>query len=325
MTRPRTRKTQTPSTFASGFVSILGLPNAGKSTLLNLLVGQKLAAVADKPQTTRTTVQGVWTTDSAQVVFVDTPGIHKSDTLLNQRMMQSIREALDDRDLLLYVADSNRLPGEPDEMAVSLLRKTGTPALLVLNKIDRLSHKDAMLPLLHRYQEIYSFEEFFPISALTGDGVEPLRAAILSRMPQGPKYYPDDYVTDQPERFLAAEIVREKILLATREEVPHHTTVLIDDWKQEGRLLRIMATIYVERPGQKGIIVGAHGSKLKEIGTKARIELESMLGHKIFLQLHVKVQPGWRESPAFLRGLDWRAMIGTDAPAAPVKTDNENE
>jgi GTP-binding protein Era len=300
----------------SGFVSLLGRPNAGKSTLLNALVGQKLAIVADKPQTTRTSIQGVWTQPGVQVVFLDTPGIHESKSLLNRRMMQTIGEALQERDLLLYLIDASRPVTEEDQRAVQLLQRGGSPAFAVLNKIDRLDDKRLLLPLIERYTELHPFEEFFPVSALTGEGLDDLRKAIVGRMPVGPAYFPEDFVTDQPERFLAAELIREKILRLTRQEVPHSVAVLVEQWQEEGRLTRISATVYVERPGQKIIVVGNKGSMLKRVGTEARTELESLLGRKIFLSLFVKVQPGWREHEAFLKELDWRAMLGAELPAA---------
>lgn len=297
----------------SGFVSILGRPNVGKSTLLNRLIGAKIAIVADKPQTTRTSIQGVLTLPDAQIVFLDTPGIHRADSLLNKRMMDTVRAALDQRDLLLFMVDVARKFGEEDNHAVDLLKKTNTPALLVLNKTDRLGKdKGALLPLIESYRARHEFAAYLPISARTGAGVDELRQAILERLPEGPAYFPPDHITDQPERFLAAEIVREKILQATREEVPHSVAVAVDSWEDTPRLTRIYATIYVDRAGQKAIVIGAAGAMLKQIGTQAREEMERMFGRKIYLDLHVKVQPGWREKPGFLEALDWRTMAGKD-------------
>jgi GTPase len=294
----------------SGFVSILGRPNSGKSTLLNALVGAKLAIVTAKPQTTRALVQGVLTLPNAQVVFLDTPGIHAPDTLLNRRMMDSIRAALDERDLLLFLADASRPFSEADEDAVRLIARTRAPVLLLLNKVDRVKDKSRLLPLIESYKAAYDFIDYFPISALKGAGLDELRAAILARLPEGPAYFPPDYLTDQPERYLAAELVREKILAVTSQEVPHSVAVLVDSWEETPRLTRISATIYVERDGQKGILIGAKGSMLKRIGTQAREEMEVMFGRKIFLALYVKVQPRWREDPAFLEQLDWHSMVG---------------
>lgn len=310
--------------FVSGFVSILGRPNSGKSTLLNALTGTKLAIVADKPQTTRTTIQGVWTTEKSQVVFVDTPGIHAGESLFNRRMMQSIGEALKERDLLLFMIDATAKPGPLDEQAVELIKSGGAPVFAVVNKIDAVAKKGALLEVIERYRQWFEFEEFYPVSALTGEGLEELKAAILKKMPEGPAWFPADHVTDQPERFLASEIVREKILAATRQEVPHSVAVLVDEWKEEGRLTRISMTVHVERAGQKVILVGAKGAKLKAIGTEARVELESVLGTKVFLALFVKVSPKWRENEQFLKELDWRAMLGA-APAAVAAETAEDE
>lgn len=309
----------------SGFVSILGRPNAGKSTLLNALLGTKLSIVADKPQTTRTTVQGVLTMPGAQIVFVDTPGIHDADTVFNRRMMESIKEALEERDLLLYLIDGTRRPGPEDEKSLELIKDTTTKVFALFNKIDLIEKKNELLPVIEAYSKLREFTEYFPISAETGEGLEALQAAILEHMPVGPAYYPDDYITDQPERFMASEIIREKILLTTRQEVPHSVAVLVDEWKEEGRLTRITATIHVERPGQKAIILGARGSLMKEIGTEARLEIEKLLEKKVFLTLFVKVNPKWRENEAFLKELDWRAMIGGEAATGSVSEDNEGE
>jgi GTP-binding protein Era len=294
--------------FRSGFVSILGRPNAGKSTLLNALVGSKVAIVAHKPQTTRTLIQGVLNLPGAQIVFVDTPGIHKADSPLNRRLMHSVREALDQRDLLLYLADAKRKLTDEDQHAIDMVKKAETPAVLVLTKTDLVKEKGRLLPLIEQYRAIHEFADYVPISALTGDGLDELKKVIVERLPQGPAYFPPDHVTDQPERFLAAELVREKILRETREEVPHSVTVVIDSWEEAGKLTRIYATIYVEREGQKGIIIGSKGAMLKQIGTRARQEMEHLLGRRIYLDLHVKVQRNWRENASFLNSLDWRTM-----------------
>jgi len=296
--------------FHSGFVSLVGRPNTGKSTLLNALVGQKIAIVADKPQTTRTAIQGVVTLPGAQIVFVDTPGIHQADSPLNKRLMDTVRNALEERDLLLFVADATRAPGEGDRRAIDMLRKTGTAALLVLNKIDLVKEKARLLPLIEQYRAIHDFADYIPVSATRGKGLDELRKAILERLPEGPAYFPEDYVTDQPERFLAAELIREKVLAATRQEVPHSVAVMVDQWEETGRLTRIYATIRVEREGQKAIVIGTKGAMLKRIGTLARQEMEKLFGVKIYLDLHVRLQPRWREKPAFLNALDWRTMTG---------------
>jgi len=296
----------------SGFVSIIGRPNAGKSTLLNSLVGQKVAIVADKPQTTRTAIQGVMTTPEAQVIFLDTPGIHKSDSAINKRMMAAVRAALEERDLLIFVVDASQPFEEDDQRALSMLRADGPPVLAVFNKIDLVRAKHDLLPLMEQYSGHYKFAEYLPMSAVTEDGLDKLRAEVVGRLPEGPEYFPADHVTDQPARFLAAELIREKILLATRQEVPHATTVMIDKWEETPKLVRIYATIFVERDGQKAIVIGAKGAMLKKIGTLAREEMEALFGIRIYLDLHVKVESSWREKPAFLNALDWRTMAGRD-------------
>jgi GTPase len=296
----------------SGFVSILGRPNAGKSTLLNALVGQKVAIVADKPQTTRTAIQGVLTTPEAQVVFVDTPGIHKSDSAINKRMMDAVRASLEERDLFIYVVDATKPFSQGDEKALSILREGAPPVIIVLNKIDALAAKHEMLPLLEEYQKRYKFEEYLPLSAAKGEGLDQLRETVIDRLPEGPQYFPPDHYTDQPARFLAAELIREKILNATRQEVPHSVTVLIEQWEELPRLIRIFATILVERDGQKAIIIGAKGAMLKQIGTEARQEMEALFDTRIYLDLHVKVETDWREKAAYLNTVDWRTMTGRD-------------
>lgn len=298
--------------FRSGFVSLVGLPNAGKSTLLNALIGQKVAIVADKPQTTRTSIQGVLTLPHAQVVFLDTPGIHKADSPLNKRLMDAVRAALEQRDLLLYLADAARPFREEDRRAIDMLRRTATPVIAVLNKIDLLKDKALLLPLIEHYKNVYPFANYIPISATKGDGLDLLRQMVLDRLPEGPAYFPPDHITDQPERFLAAELIREKVLLITRQEVPHSVAVMVDKWEETPQITRIYATIRVERPGQKAIVIGAKGATLKKIGTLARREMERLFAIRIFLDLHVRVEPGWREQPVFLNALDWRTMAGED-------------
>jgi GTPase len=300
----------------SGFVSLLGCPNAGKSTLLNALIGEKLAIVSDKPQTTRTTIQGVVNLPGAQVVFVDTPGIHKSTSLFNRRMMETVRTALRDRDLLLYVADASLPFSAEDAEAVSVLKDLSTPVFLLANKIDRVQDKRKLLPFIEQYKSIREFDQYIPVSATTGEGLDRVREAIVSRLPEGPAYFPADHLTDQPERFLAAEMIREQILGRTHQEVPHSAAVLIERWEESPRkgskeaITKIAATIYVERDGQKAIVIGAGGAALKKIGTFARYEIEKMVGHKVFLELFVKVQKDWRENPEFLNAIDWRSMRG---------------
>ena len=304
--------------FRSGFVSILGRPNAGKSTLLNALVGGKLAIVSEKPQTTRTSIEGVVNLANAQIVFLDTPGIHKSTSLLNRRMMETVRSAREDRDVLLYLADATVPPTPEDAESLDALGKVSTPTFLLLTKIDRVPDKRQLLPLIEQYKAIREFDEYIPISAVSGQGLDRLRDAILARLKEGPAYFPPDYLTDQPERFLAAELIRERVLRETRQEVPHAVAVLVDQWQETPRLLRISATIYVERPGQKAILIGAKGASLKKIGTLARHEIETMFSRKVFLELFVKVHKDWRQNPEFLNAIDWRAMRGRELEPEPT-------
>jgi GTP-binding protein Era len=298
--------------FKSGFVSILGRPNAGKSTLLNQLVGMKLAIVTDKPQTTRNLIQGVVTLPEAQIVFVDTPGIHKADSPLNHRLMHAVRESLDQRDVLIYVVDGRKGVSFEDRHALDLVKKAETPVVLALNKTDVVKDKGSLLLLIEKYREMHDFVDYVPISAKTGHNVDALRKVIIDRLPEGPAYFPEDHLTDQPERFLAAELVRERVLSETRQEVPHSVAVTIDGWEDSPTLTKIYASIFVERAGQKGIIIGAKGAMLKTIGMMARAELETLLGRHVFLDLRVKVQPAWRENKAFLNTLDWRTMSPGD-------------
>jgi GTP-binding protein Era len=290
----------------------VGRPNAGKSTLLNALVGQKVAIVADKPQTTRTSIQGVVTLPEAQIVFVDTPGIHKADSQLNKRLMDTVRASLEERDLLLFLVDATRAFTVEDRRALDVAIKTKTPVVLVLNKVDLLPDKGKVLPLIDHYKGLHDFAAFIPVSATRRIGLDDLLKVILDYLPEGPAYFPEDYVTDQPERFLAAELVREKVLFVTRQEVPHSVAVIVDRWEETTGLTRIYATIRVERPGQKGIVIGKKGAVLVRIGTLARVEMEKLFGVKIYLDLHVKVQPGWRDEAAFLNTLDWRTMAVKD-------------
>jgi len=304
--------------FRSGYVSILGRPNAGKSTLLNALVGAKVAIVSEKPQTTRAPIQGVVNTAGAQVIFLDTPGIHESDTLFNRRMMETVREALTDRDVLLYVADATAGFSEKDAQALDVLRRVTTPVLLVLTKIDRIQDKRLLLPLIEQYKAKREFEEYIPVSSTTREGLDRVRDEIVKRLPEGPAYFPPDYLTDQPERYLAAELIREQALRETRQEVPHAVAVLVDQWTETPKLTRIAATIYVERPGQKAIVIGAKGATLKKIGTFARHEIERIFSRKIFLELFVKVQKDWRGNPEFLKAIDWRSMTGAELDSEPA-------
>jgi len=293
----------------SGFVSILGRPNAGKSTLLNALLGQKLAIVTSKPQTTRTSIQGVVTTADYQIVFVDTPGIHRSNTLMNKRMMDTVRASAP-ADVVLFLIDVLERFTDEDAQAIDLIKKLQAPAIAVLNKVDKLQDKTQLLALIERLSAMHQFAEFIPISAMKGTGVDTLLKEIVKRLPEGPPLYPEDHLTDQPSRFLAAEILREKILHHTQQEVPHAVAVMVDSWVETPALLKIMATIYVEKAGQKAILIGAGGAGLKRIGTLARYEMEKTFERKVFLQTFVKVKSNWRQDPEFLAAIDWRSMLG---------------
>ena len=307
--------------FRSGFVSIIGRPNAGKSTLLNKLVGEKLAIVTPKPQTTRDRILGIVNAPArigrpaGQIVFIDTPGVHKPDSSLNKKMMREVHEALEGRDAILLIVDATQKFGPGDRFTLDLAKKAGGPVLLLLNKIDRLE-KARLLPMIAEYSKLHDFREIIPISALTGDGLELLLDRVMAALPEGPRYFPKDQITDQPERFLAAEIVREKVLLETAQEVPYAATVVVERWEESPRLTSIAAVIYCERDGQKKIIIGRGGEMLKKIGTAARYEIERILGTKVFLELFVKVRPGWRESREFVEELDWRKQLEglTDKP-----------
>jgi len=301
--------------FRSGFVCILGRPNAGKSTLLNALVGEKLAIISPKPQTTRNRIQGVVHVpkrkgkDGAQIVLVDTPGVHKPDSSLGRKMMVEVREALEGCDLVLVIMDVTHKLDSRDQFALDLVKQSKAKAFLILNKIDRISEKSKLLPLIEEYRKLYDFAEVIPISALKRKGLDDLLKMILAALPAGPAYFPEDEITDQPARFMAAEIIREQVLLNTSEEIPYATTVIVESFEEGKRLTRVAATIYCERQGQKGILVGKGGRMLKKIGTSARIQMERMLGTKVFLELYVKAEPGWRDSRQFVEELDWRRQL----------------
>ena len=301
--------------FRSGFVCILGRPNAGKSTLLNALVGEKLAIISPKPQTTRNRIQGVVHVPKqkgkggGQIVLIDTPGVHKPDSSLGRKMMVEVREALEGCDLVLVIMDVTRKFDPRDQFALDLLKKSGTKAFLVLNKVDLIHEKSKLLPLIEEYRKLYVFSEVIPISALKRSGLDSLLKMVIAVLPAGPAYFPEDQITDQPARFMAAEVIREQVLLNTSEEIPYATTVIVDNFEEGARLTRIAATIYCEREGQKGILVGKGGSMLKKIGTSARLQMERMLGTKVFLELYVKAEPGWRDSRRFVEELDWRRQL----------------
>lgn len=303
-----------------GHVGIAGRPNAGKSTLLNRLIGAKLAIVAPKPQTTRNAIQGVLTRPGAQIVFVDTPGIHESDNPFNRRMMQTVRSAIEGRDLIIYVADITRPLDESELHAIDAVKRTGTPVLLALNKVDRLEDKREALPAMEKWAAVFTFEEIVPVSARKGDNIDKLVDLVVAKLPGGPALYPEDYLTDQPLRFLAAELIRERVLHLTHQEVPHAVAVAVEKWEDLDKLVRIHATIFVERPGQKRIIVGEQGAIIKKIGTGARLEIEKWTEKKVYLELFVKVVENWREKPGFLNELDWRTMPSPGENTSDVTT-----
>jgi GTP-binding protein Era len=302
--------------FRSGFVCILGRPNAGKSTLLNALVGEKLAIISPKPQTTRNRVQGIVNIPKskgqpgAQIVLIDTPGVHKPDSSLGRKMMVEVREALEGCDLVLLIMDATRKLDPRDEFAIQMLKNSPAKVCLILNKIDLLrGGKAQLLPLIEEYKKLHAFYEIIPVSALKRDGLEILLQRVGAALPVGPPLFPEDQITDQPARFMAAEIVRERVLLETKEELPYASTVIVESFEEGARLTRISATIYCEREGQKGILIGKKGQMLKRIGTSARMQIERMLGTKVFLELYVKVEPDWRESRGFVEQLDWRRQL----------------
>ena len=286
----------------SGFASIIGRPNSGKSTLLNRLVEEKVSIVTDKPQTTRHVVKGIVTRPEGQAVFLDTPGIHKPIHRMNETMMKSVRNSMSDVDIILLIVDASAAFGRGDEFVLELLKPVSSKKFLLLNKIDRIEKKN-LLPMIDRYSKLADFDEIIPISALKGDNVASLLAVIFKYLPEGPMYYPADQISDQQERTIAAEMIREKLIVLTEEELPHSTAVVIDRFEEEGNLYRIYASIYVERDSQKGIVIGKGGEKLKEVGTLARKEMESSFDKKIFLELHVKVKKNWRDDPETLRSL----------------------
>src|SRR5579863_3796468 len=316
--------------FRSGFVCILGRPNAGKSTLLNALVGEKLAIISPKPQTTRNRIQGIVNVpkskgrDAAQIVLIDTPGVHKPDSSLGRKMMVEVREALEGCDLVLLIMDATRKLDQRDEFAIQMLKHSTTKVCLVLNKVDVLrGGKGKLLPLIEEYKKLYPFHAIIPISALKRDGLDILLKQVTAALPAGPPYFQEDQVTDQPSRFMASEIVRERVLMETEEELPYATTVIVDNFEEGSRLTRIAATIYCERDGQKGILIGKKGQMLKRIGTSARLQIERMMGTKVFLELYVKVQANWRESRGFVEELDWRRQLAhlTDGREGLLKTE----
>ena len=302
--------------FHSGFVCILGRPNAGKSTLLNALVGERLAIVSPKPQTTRNRILGIVQIPKqkkragGQIVLIDTPGVHKPDSSLGRKMMSEVREALEGCDLLLLIVDVTRKFSQADESVLEMAKKSRTPVFLLLNKIDLLrNQKDKLLPIIDEYSKLFAFREIIPLSARKPEGLDLLLKKVIDVLPEGPRYFPEDQVTDQPTRFMAAEIIREQVLTETSEEVPYATTVLVEQFEEGAKLTRIAAAIYCEREGQKRILIGKQAQMLKKIGTAARLRIEKMVGTRVFLELFVKVSPDWRESHSFIEELDWRRQL----------------
>jgi GTPase len=288
--------------YKSGFISIIGRPNVGKSTFLNRVIGQKIAIMSDKPQTTRNKIQGVLSLNDAQMIFIDTPGIHKPKHKLGDFMMKVAQNTLKEVDLVLFMVNAEEGFGRGEEFILEKFQSVNTPIFLVINKIDQI-HPDDLLPIIQSYKEKYAFKEIVPISALEGNNVDRLLDQIKSFLPEGPQYYPADQVTDHPERFIITELIREKALHLTREEIPHSLAVVLDKMeRKEGKdIIHVMATVIVERDSQKGIIIGKQGSMLKEIGKRARVDIENLLGSKVFLELWVKVQKDWRNKMSQLR------------------------
>jgi GTP-binding protein Era len=316
-----------PLDFRSGFVAIIGRPNAGKSTLLNRLVGQKVAIVTPKPQTTRNRIQGIVTNHRGQIVFIDTPGLHDPDSALGRQMMREVAAALEGIDVLLLIVDAGHARAQPDPVLLDRAKRFRSATILALNKVDALP-KAKLLPLIDAHQKAFDFAAIVPISALKGTGCDALVAEILGRLPKGEAYFPPDQVTDQPERFLAAEIIREKAIKTMYHEVPYALAVFVEKFEETPKVLRIEATLNVERDSQKKILIGHKGAMIKKIGTEARQELELLLDAKIFLSLFVKVAEDWRNNPQKVRELDWRFQLeeisGSQRANAPATNEPED-
>lgn len=292
--------------FHSGFVAILGRPNVGKSTFLNRVVGQKIAIMSDKAQTTRNKIQGIYTEDDAQIVFIDTPGIHKPHSRLGDFMVESALSTLNEVDAVLFMVNATQKRGRGDDFIIERLRNVKKPIYLVINKIDQI-HPDKLLQIMDDYRNTLDYAEVFPISALEGNNCPELIESLVNTLPEGPQYYPADQITDHPERFIAGELIREKVLELTREEVPHSVAVIVDRiHREDDEKVLVQATIVVERNSQKGIIIGKGGKMLKQIGVKARKDIELMLGDKVYLELWVKVQPNWKDRQVDLQALGYK-------------------
>lgn len=294
--------TVSDSPFHSGFVSIIGRPNVGKSTLLNRILGEKIVITSDKPQTTRNRIQGICNIAGGQIVFVDTPGIHEPRSQLNRYMVDTARASIQGVDAVLMLVEASDAPAAQKALIQDLLPAVEAPVFLVINKIDTVQ-PESLLAVMAAYSSLHPFRDIVPVSAFTGDGVDRLVQLVLGCLPEGPAYFPDDILTDVPERFVVAEIIREKVFRLTRDEVPYAVAVLVDSFKEreDGGLVSIAATIHVERDSQKGIIIGKRGEMLKKVGTQARHEIERLLGCKVYLELFVRVQKDWSENPRLLR------------------------
>lgn len=292
--------------FHSGFVAILGRPNVGKSTFLNRVVGQKIAIMSDKAQTTRNKIQGIYTEDDAQIVFIDTPGIHKPHSRLGDFMVESALSTLNEVDAVLFMVNATQKRGRGDDFIIERLKNVKKPIYLVINKIDQI-HPDKLLQIMDDYRNTLDYAEVFPISALEGNNCPELIESLVNTLSEGPQYYPADQITDHPERFIAGELIREKVLELTREEVPHSVAVVVDRiHREDDEKVLVQATIVVERNSQKGIIIGKGGKMLKQIGVKARKDIELMLGDKVYLELWVKVQPNWKDRQVDLQALGYK-------------------
>jgi GTP-binding protein Era len=299
-------KSRTDSTFKSGFVTIIGAPNVGKSTLLNRLLGEKISITSKKPQTTRNRILGILHQPTAQLIFMDTPGMHKSETLLNTRIVETALSTLAEADIILILIDVAKPDVDSEEFLIRKLEESKQPVILALNKID-LMDKSELLAVLDRWAKAYPFKAIVPISAMRGTQVDTLIDTLLTELPEGPPYFPDDTLTDLPERFIVAEMIREKVFRLTGEEIPYSTAVTVDSFKEEknGALIRIHATVHMERSSQKGIIIGKKGAKLKQIGQDSRETIERFLGTKVFLKLFVRVEKNWSKDSRALRKLGY--------------------
>lgn len=296
----------TDKSFRSGFVSIVGRPNVGKSTLLNRIVGEKVAITSEKPQTTRNRIQGIKNFTGGQAIFIDTPGIHRAKSLLNRYMVEAALSSLKEVDVVLVLVEGADDPGRQESFLLELLRGVALPVFLVINKIDQVK-KEALLQRIEQYRKLFSFKEIVPVSALKGDGVDLLMELVASHLPEGPQYFPDDILTDVPERFIAAEIVREKIFRLMRDEVPYSVAVEVESFKErEDGLVSISAAINVERDSHKGIIIGKGGEMLKKIGIQARRDLERLLQSKVYLELYVRIRRDWSEDKRQLKELGYQ-------------------